>query len=148
MTIPRIILVATDFTQCADVALSYAADLASKLDATLHLVHAVSIPAVGIPEVGVAYASITMESTVKEAQSALDARAEQYRPRVSMAPVRIEIGDPRDAIDSVAELIAADLIVMGTHGRRGVRRLLLGSVAESVVRSAPCPVLTIRPPRT
>ena len=144
MTVPRIILVATDFSQCADHALSYVADIAAKLDATLHLMHAVSIAASGIPEVGIAYASLMMESTTKEARSALDARAAQYRQRVSMAPVRIEIGDPRDTIDRVAQLIGADLIVMGTHGRRGVRRLLLGSVAESVVRSAPCPVLTIR----
>jgi nucleotide-binding universal stress UspA family protein len=62
-----------------------------------------------------------------------------------MGPVRVEVGDAREVIDNVAEKIGADLIAMGTHGRRGVKRMLLGSVAESVVRSAPCPVLTIRP---
>ena len=85
-----------------------------------------------------------MESRTANAQVALDALVARYSDRVSMAPVRIEIGDARDVIDRVAELIGADLIVMGTHGRRGVRRMLLGSIAESVVRSAPCPVLTVR----
>ena len=85
-----------------------------------------------------------MESRTANAQVALDALVARYSDRVSMAPVRIEIGDARDVIDRVAELIEADLIVMGTHGRRAVRRVLMGSIAESVVRSAPCPVLTVR----
>lgn len=147
MALPRTILVATDFSEHADHALQYAADLAVALDATIHLVHAIGIPPMGIPEMGVAYSAVMMESTTKHAQAALDTRAERYRDRVSLASVRLEVGDPREAIDSVAEQIGADLIVMGTHGRRGLRRVLLGSVAEAVVRSAPCPVLTIRPKR-
>lgn len=144
MTLPRIILVPTDFSEDADHALAHAAELAAQLDATIHLVHAVTVPAMGVPELALAYAATTMESRTVEAQTALDALVERYSGRVSMAPVRIEIGDARDVIDRVAELIEADLIVMGTHGRRGVRRALMGSIAESVVRSAPCPVLTVR----
>ena len=56
----------------------------------------------------------------------------------------LRTGDARDVIIRACEEINADLIVMGTHGRRGVSRALLGSVAESIVRTAPCPVLTIR----
>ncbi len=147
MTLPRIILVATDFSEDADRALEQAAELATQLDATIHLVHAVTIPAMGMPELGLAVASTGMESKALEAQAALDARVARYRDRVSMAPVRLELGNAREVIDRVAELIGADLIVMGTHGRRGVRRMVMGSIAESVVRSAPCPVLTVRAKR-
>lgn len=59
---------------------------------------------------------------------------------------RLEYGDPASVILEVAQEIGADLIVMGTHGRTGLRRLLMGSVAERVVRKASCPVLTIRRP--
>lgn len=144
MTIARTILVPTDFSEQADQALAYAVNLAAQLDATIHLVHAITVPAAGIPELGVAYSSLMMESTAKEAQKELDARATLYRDRVALGPGRVEVGDARDVIDQVAETIDADLIVMGTHGRRGLRRMLLGSVAETVVRSAPCPVLTVR----
>jgi universal stress protein A len=145
MSIPRIILVATDFSESADAALAYAVELGAHLDAKLHLVHAITIPPLGVFEMGVAYASINIEAVTKAAQESMDERVARYRDRVSLAPTRLEVGDPRDVIDNVAELIDADLVVMGTHGRRGIRRVLLGSVAESVVRSARCPVLTIRP---
>jgi|SRR5579884_2395558 universal stress protein A len=59
---------------------------------------------------------------------------------------RLEYGDPAAAILKAAQEIGADLIVMGTHGRTGLHRLLMGSVAERVVRKAPCPVLTVRTP--
>jgi nucleotide-binding universal stress UspA family protein len=147
MPLPRNILVATDFSEHADHALDYAAELAARLDATLHLVHAIAVSPMGVPEVGVAYSAMMIETFTKNAQAALEARAARYRGRVSLAPVTLEIGDARDVIDRAAEQIGADLIVMGTHGRRGIRRVLLGSVAEAVVRSAPCPVLTIRSKR-
>ena len=147
MTLPRTILVATDFSEHADHALAYAAELAERLDARLHLVHAISVPVLGIPEMGIAYGSMIMESTVKESQDALAALADRYRARAPVANTHLEVGDARDVIDRIAEAIGADLIVIGTHGRRGVRRMLLGSVAEAVVRSAPCPVLTIRAPK-
>lgn len=143
MTLPRTILVPTDFSEYADHALAYAVDLAVALDATIHLVHAISVGMAGLPEMGVAYSAMMMESTTKAAQEELEARATRYRDRVAIAPVRIEIGDAREVVDQVAKLIDADLIIMGTHGRRGLRRMLLGSVAETVVRSAPCPVLAV-----
>ncbi len=143
MTLPRTILVPTDFSEHADRALAYAVELAASLDATIHLVHAISITIVGLPEMGVAYGAMVMESATKAAQDELEARATRYRDRVALAPGRIEVGDAREVIDQVAKVIDADLIIMGTHGRRGLRRMILGSVAETVVRSAPCPVLTV-----
>ncbi len=144
MTLPRTFLVATDFSEHAERALAYAVELAAQLDGTIHLVHVVALPSVAVPEVGYAN-GMMMESMTADAQKELDRIVALHRDRVSMAPPRLEIGDPRDVIDRVAGAISADLIVMGTHGRRGIRRVLLGSVAESVVRTAPCPVLTIRP---
>lgn len=145
MALPRTFLVATDFSEHAEHALSYAAELAAQLDGTIHLVHVVGLPSMVVPEIGYAYNAGMMESLTADAQKELDRIVALYRDRVSMAPPRLEIGDARDVIDRVAGAISADLIIMGTHGRRGIRRVLLGSVAESVVRTAPCPVLTVRP---
>jgi nucleotide-binding universal stress UspA family protein len=142
MNLPKTILVATDFSECAEQALDYAAALAGKLDAKVYLLNAISIPSMGIPEVGVAVTNTLIESTVRTHHESLAKLASRH------ASVNIETGlrtgDPRDLIVDVAREIGADLIVMGTHGRRGVRRALIGSIAESVVRTAPCPVLTIR----
>jgi nucleotide-binding universal stress UspA family protein len=61
-----------------------------------------------------------------------------------VAAIRVEAGEPSDGILEAARAVRADLIVMGTHGRTGIARLLLGSVAEAVLRRATCPVLTVR----
>lgn len=143
MTLPRKILVPTDFSEYADNALAYAVNLAATLDATIHLVHAITISVGSFPELGVAQATWAIETSTKNAQEFLDKRSAQYRDRVPFAPSVIEVGDAREVIDRIAATTGIDLIVMGTHGRRGLRRMLLGSVAESVVRSAPCPVLTV-----
>lgn len=142
MNLPKTILVATDFSETSDAAVAYAVALAEKLGAKLYLINTIGIPAYGVPELGVAVTASMIDSIVRGNQDALDKLAKQY------APLKIETvlrtGDPRDLIVSTAADIGADLIVMGTHGRRGVSRALLGSVAEGVLRHAHCPVLTIR----
>jgi nucleotide-binding universal stress UspA family protein len=145
MMLPTTILVPTDFSDSAEHALDYAVALAGKLGATVHLLNAITIPALGIPELGLALTSTMMESTVRSHQGALDQLATR-RASASVANIAtiLRTGDARDVIAEVAREIGADLIVMGTHGRRGVRRALLGSIAEGVLRIAPCPVLTIR----
>jgi nucleotide-binding universal stress UspA family protein len=148
MGLIRTILVANDFSEYADLALEAAVDLAEQQDATIHLVHAVSLPMLAGPEMGFAYSTLEIDGLMKQAQTELDSRTAKYRSRATFAPVRIELGDARDVIDRAAKEIGADLIVIGTHGRQGIRRFLLGSVAESVVRSAPCSVLTIRSKHT
>lgn len=142
--LPKHILVPTDLSVHAEDALEYACELAQKLDATVHLVNVIGIPALGVPELGVAVTSTMIDSMVTENQRALEALVARCRPGVAIGQVLMKTGDARDMIDEAAKEVAADLIVMGTHGRRGVSRALLGSIAESVVRSAPCPVLTIR----
>ena len=148
MTIPRTILVPTDFSEDADHALAYGVELAKRLDATIHLVHAVAFPPVATSDMAFVNVAPILESSKQSAQAAFDTRAAGYRDRFAISSTRIEIGDPRDVIDQVACAIGADLIIMGTHGRRGLRRMLMGSVAESVIRTAPCPVLTVRAKHT
>jgi universal stress protein A len=142
--LPKNILVPTDLSEYAEEALRYACELAAKLDATVHLVNVIGIPALGVPELGVAVTGAMIDSMVADNQQALDAIAERYRSLVRIGEVLLKTGDARDMIDEAAEQVSADLIVMGTHGRRGFSRALLGSIAEAVVRTAPCPVLTIR----
>ena len=139
----KTILVPTDFSAYSDVAVDYAVELAMRLDATVYLLHIVHIPVIGTGEMGNVHASALTQVAHRDAQISLEALATKLRDRVEVAAVRIETGDAREVIDRVAEQIDADLIVMGTHGRRGFSRWFLGSVAESVVRTAPCPVLTI-----
>ena len=142
--LPKTILVPTDLSPHAEAAFDYACELAVKLDATVHLVNVIGIPALGVPELGVAVTSAMIESMIADNQQALDALAARHHGEVRMGQTLMKTGDARDMIDQAAKEVGADLIVMGTHGRRGVTRALLGSVAETVVRTAPCPVLTIR----
>ena len=140
---PRIILVPTDFSEHAEHALDYAVALANKLDAKIHLLNVIGIPALGVPELGVAITSTMIDKIVENNQAALDQLAERHGANASIA-TELATGDARDAIIATAKRLGADLIVMGTHGRRGLSRALLGSVAETVVRTSPCAVLTLR----
>lgn len=142
--LPKNILVPTDLSEGAEEALDYACELASKLDATIHLVNVIGIPALGLPELGVALTSTMIDSMIAENQKAIDELAARKCTAARIGQVLLKTGDARDLINQTATEVGADLIVMGTHGRRGVTRALLGSVAETVVRSAPCPVLTVR----
>ena len=143
MSVPRSILVPVDFSDYSEAALDYAVALAAKLDAKLHLVHALGIPGLGVPELGVALTSSLMDQMVKDNQAAIDKLAQAHRTEVPIGNALLRTGDARDVIVQTADELGADLIVMGTHGRRGVSRALLGSVAETVVRTAPCPVLIV-----
>jgi nucleotide-binding universal stress UspA family protein len=142
MTLPRTILVPVDFSACSETALDYAVDLAAKLDAKVYILNVIGIPAPGVHELGAALPPALIESIAHDCEAALQKLGEARRPKAQIADTLLRTGDARDVIIHIAGDIGADLIVMGTHGRRG--RALLGSVAESVVRTSPCPVLTIR----
>lgn len=139
--VPNHILVPIDFSICATQALDYACELASKLGAKVQLVHAI---AVTLPELGVTLTQSMIEDLQRANVVALDDVAKPRRATVELLPSIVKLGDPRDVILEAAEAEHADLIVIGTHGRRGLSRLVLGSVAESVLRRATCPVLTVR----
>jgi len=144
--LPKNILVPTDFSESAEYALDYACDLARTLGAKVHLLNVIGVPVLGVPELGVALTSSVIDSLVTENQGELDQLAAARAERCQIGEVLLRTGDARDVINQTSNELHIDLIVMGTHGRRGVSRALLGSVAETVVRSAPCPVLTVRKP--
>lgn len=139
---PRVILHTTDFSEASRPALGLARDLARDHDATLFVVHIVD-SAMGRSEVGV------IGSTLDQVRSRVEQLVASLQRGDSALKVqgRVEEGLPTDAILDLAKELRADLIVMGSHGRTGVGRVLVGSVAERVARSAPCPVLLLKAAR-
>jgi nucleotide-binding universal stress UspA family protein len=148
MTTPdvRRILVAIDFSPSAALALEWARTLARACGAEVTLLHVVDLGATWVPLSGPAvFPAPVPAEAAKEvgelAQASLDALA-PGAPEVTQRIVRT--GHPREAIAAAAREVGADLIVVGSHGRRGVSQLFMGSVAEHVVRHAPVPVLVVR----
>ena len=142
----RRMLVPTDFSEGAASGLEWARALARALGAEIVLLHVVDLGATWIPLSGPAVfpapvppASVAQVTDL--AQDALEGLAKNA-PEVTQRLVRT--GHPREQIPEVAREVGADVIVMGSHGRRGVAHLLIGSVAEHVVRHATIPVLIVR----
>ena len=138
------ILVATDFSESAAVALAYGRDLARTFNARLHLVHLVEDVMMRYsPEVGFAVPELqkNLEASAERDLAALI--TEDDRRTLAIVPVvKTAFNIPAGLID-YAKANAIDLIVTGTHGRGAMKHFLMGSVAERVVRTAPCPVLTV-----
>lgn len=132
------ILVAVDFEETSDAAVAYARSLAKKFDAQLHLLHVMENPFLR-----------PMANNPRDVEAGISRRladrlSEEARHEVRAVSALRKSDSPADEIVKYASEQAIDLIVIGTHGRSGVAHLLMGSVAENVVRSAPCPVLIVR----
>src|SRR5687768_6110296 len=123
--LPNHILVPTDLSEGAEEALDYACELAQTFGATVHLLNVIGIPSLGVPELGVALTSSVIDSMIHDNQVALDKLADTKRSKATIGEVLLRTGDARDLINQTAKDLKADLIVMGTHGRRGVSRALL-----------------------
>jgi nucleotide-binding universal stress UspA family protein len=143
MSLPRNILVPIDLDNAAAQVLDYAVALAAKLDATLHVLHAVPWPLLGA-EAPAAMTEAAMAQLMAHERKKFDELVAAHTAKLPPGSVMFKTGDARAAVLAAADELGADLVVMGTHGRRGVSRLVLGSVAESVARSARCPVLLVR----
>lgn len=143
MNPPRNLLVPVDLGNHAAQVLDYAVGLARGLDAKVHVLHSVDWPLLGA-EIPASVTDAAMTEIVAHRQRDLDRLVAAHAGAPPFASAELKTGDPRILISQVAEQLAADLIVMGTHGRRGISRLLLGSVAEYVARTAHCPVLLVR----
>ncbi len=141
MTPFKHILVATDFSDAADQALELATTLAMTFQSKLTLLHAYSIPTAGYDyAAGLLWPLDDLSRAAKKELDRVLAKAKERYPNVEGVLV---CGDPWSQILEMAKTCGADLIVVGTHGRRGLSRVLLGSVAEKVVRASPVPVLTV-----
>lgn len=141
------ILVPTDFSDNSRLALDYAAALGERFDSELHLLHVVQdVFSSVVPEPGLAFASAGdyVRELRESAEGALQKLVES-KPLAGKKVVRhVSEGQPFVEIIRCARDKSIDLIVIATHGRSGVAHVLMGSVAERVVRKAGCPVLTVR----
>jgi nucleotide-binding universal stress UspA family protein len=134
------ILVPTDFSEGSDRAGAVAAELASRFGAKITLLHAWPVPT-PMPVAGVM--SWPADRIVGPATAALAREQAALTDRHVETEVMLLAGDAVDRIVEAAKEHDVDLVVMATHGRRGLPRFLLGSVAEKIVRSSPVPVLTV-----
>lgn len=146
MTIEHM-LVPVDFSEHADHILAYATALAGKLQTRITLLHVVETPVLaGGAHMGMAYDLVSYtEQLEAEAWQRIDAYAQRVRTAGLECLTVVNHAVPFQQIVDHASAAQVDLIVMGTHGHTGLQRFLLGSVAERVVRLAPCPVLVIHP---
>jgi universal stress protein A len=144
----RSILVPVDFSESSRRALEYASVLSEPFKATIDVLHVWQVPSFLPPDAVVTAADQTLGLT-KLVQENADKELASFVSRaredgIIVATTRSEPGIPSGTIVEIAKSGGYDLIVMGTHGRTGLSRVMLGSVAERVVRLAPCAVLTVR----
>ncbi len=147
MPVINSILAPTDFSKHAEGALRYACGLATRLGATLHLLHIlpdVVVPVGPDPSLIAAVPPEYYKETEQQSRAALESLIQPDWPRPAHVVCDVKWGDPVNGVVSYAEDHAVDMVVIATHGRSGLSHVLLGSVAERIVREAPCPVLTIR----
>lgn len=140
------IIVATDFSDAAAAGEAQALRVASRFAAELIVLHvAVESPLYGEGFLGMADVRAVYDAARKWAAAQLDQRVAVARASGLLARSVLRVGVPHEEIARLAAEEKAEMLIVGTHGRSGLDRFLLGSVAERVVRSAPCPVLTVRP---
>lgn len=140
------ILLPTDFSEYSATATKYACELATKYHADLHLLHTLEIHPAANPDFSM---GLVLQKYISESQAAAKKALTGWVDPESLAGCKvihaILEGSPKVEIIRYARNQDIDLIVLSTHGRTGLAHVLMGSVAESVVRTAPCPVLTVRP---
>lgn len=145
MSLPKTILVPTDFSPPSEAAFDRALEYARAFGAEIVLMHAYEIPVVGFPEGAlVATAELVSELDAGTREGLEREAASREGSGVTIRTV-VKQGDPATMINETAAEVGAGLICIGTHGRTGLSRMLLGSVAEKVVRTAAVPVLTVHP---
>ena len=140
------ILLPTDFSDHSATATKYACELATRFDAELHLLHAQEVHASSTPAfvMGLALPSYIHESQVAAENAMTSVLDSQWSAGRTVVHAIVE-GSPKVEIIQYARKHEIDLIVLATHGRTGLSHVIMGSVAEAVVRTAQCPVLTVRP---
>ena len=143
----RQILLPIDFTVHCDRTAAQAAWLVQQTGGTLHLAHVVEDPFDPVYKPEEVERWVVVEHSEQRARELLDAAARKCLPADAPREVHVLAGDPSEKLVELADSIAADLIVMSTHGTSSISHLLLGDIAEKVARHARCPVLLVRVPR-
>ncbi len=143
----RRILAPTDFDICSAPTVRYAAELAEKFGAELILLHIVQDLTLAMARCGHANprTGTRADGLIDAGKTGLENLVKTENLGKLNPKLEVRVGSPAGEIVAVATDMKADLVCIGTHGRGGIAHFLLGSVAEKVVRHAPCPVLTIRP---
>ena len=137
------LLVPHDFGEVSERALDLALEVAARFGAKVYVLHAFENPRLGFPDGALMKTETSTERVSHGAQAKLDELVTAHAGRgVSLEGI-LRNGDPVECVHEVAKEIGADLIVLGTHGRRGLSRALLGSVAEQIIRTAVVPVMTL-----
>lgn len=143
---PKLILVPTDFSEPAAHALRYASALADRFGAHLLVIHADRfVPVVDFTAIPADLFCNVQESMVENAREVLQAHAEENIGATVPFDIRVIVGGTLEAIAEQVRESGANLVVMGTHGRAGMSRLLFGSVTESVMRTCTVPVIAVTP---
>ncbi len=142
----KTILCPVDFSPGSEHAIKQAEEIARALGAKLELVHAYQLPVLALPDSSVTVSPTFVADLTTRAQVELDKHKDALVERGIDASARVLEGPPAETIVETAKQAHAYMIVMGTHGRSGFRRFLLGSTAERVVRLATVPVLTVHLP--
>lgn len=148
MTNNKRLLVAVDFSDQSVRALQVARELAASLNTGIDIAHFVPVRIIGIDMEGMeaeaTYIEELHQNDLQEAQVKLDAFVKKHVPVGEDVRYKLYSGEPASEINSKAKETGASMIVIGTHGRSGLKHMLLGSVTESVLRTADVPVLCIR----
>ena len=143
MTGYETVVLATDGSDCARAAGEHALELAATYDATLHVLYVVDATDLGLTTPSEIDVEEIRDSLRAKGQRAVDEVVETAADAGIEGVGEVRVGIPHEEILAYADGVDADLLVLGTHGRTGIRRYLLGSVAERVVRIADPPVLTV-----
>ena len=149
MFTPKQILVPTDFSQPAWTALEDAAAIAKAYDASLDVLHVWEVPMLPMPgemAAGLSVPNAVIDAVSQQAQRSMEQLLADARAKgIAIRNSQVVAGETYRSIVELAKAGDYDLIVVGTHGRKRLARVILGSVAERVVRHAPCAVLVARP---
>lgn len=146
MRVFKNILFPIDFSECSEMVLPYALDMAERFDAQLHLLFvAQDLSYLSTNNVGPQPLMNMTRDIALAGEKEMQTFCEKHLRDFSRYEAKVVIGNPEEKILRYAIEVPIDLIIMGTHGRRGLDRVLMGSVAEQVLKNAAAPVLTVSP---
>jgi len=141
------VIVPVDFLKQADKLVDYSITMAGKLSAVIHFLHVVSFPT-GDAMMGAPFASDYEGKMLADAQVRMSNLVEDNSEKCKGCTGEVVIGEPVDKIVEIAKAKGSNLVIISTHGAKGLEKILLGSVAERVLKQVHCPVLIMNPFKT